>query len=1094
MAKLSLWLLGSFRAALDGEPVASFATDKAQALLAYLAVEADRAHRRDALAELLWSESSRENARRSLRQALYQLRQALGDRVAPKDSPTGEENPSPFLHVDRHAIQFNVQSDHWLDVAVFGRLAKACRQHRHRDQETCLPCLRRMEDMVALYEGEFLEHFSAGHSPLFEEWVLLEREWLHREAMEALVCLANYHERRGDVTQARRCARRQVEMEPWREEAHRQLMRLLALDGQRSAALAQHKACRQVLMEELGVEPTDDTNTLYERIRAGRKPLLSLRPSAPPQDLPSSATPFVGREEELDTLAELLASPDSRLVTIVGAGGIGKTRLALQAAADQVGNFPHGVIFVSLGPVDSVSRVPAAIADALGFTFREAEDPQRQLLDYLRNKELLLVLDSLEHILASADLVSKILSYAPGVIVLATSRERLNLKEESALVIQGLGYPSRRGASGKDGPPSPIADRSASAYSAVQLFDQHARRVHSGFTLSEAEMPEAVRICQLVEGLPLGLELAASWTRVRSCGEIANEIERNLDVLATDLRNAPERQRSIRATFEHSWDLLSVEERNLLARLSIFSGGFLSGAALQVTGASVSSLLALADKSLVRRDATGRYDMHSLLRQFAREKLDVSPRMRHDTEMRYASFFTTFLAEQGKRLRRARGREDFSGLLSEIENVRQAWQLAVTHDLVSLVEAALEPLYLFHYFQCRFQEGIELLSLAIDKWSSNPSRRRILGRLLARQGALYVQCGDYDEARASLNRGLALLEGAEEKSELTFALVNLARIAHRQGDYEETVRLSERSLALSRETADLWGVTHSLVHLGVVRYRMGDVDAAHALLQESLDSARRSDNPRLLIGPLNWLGDVLCHVGDYSAGRALFEQCLRLTQELGDQYRVAIALNNLGTVFHVLGKREEARSAYLESLRICREIGHRTREAITLSNLGELAFENGTYDDAQRLYQQGLAIGRQIRDQWIVMACLNNLGQIASTRQDADGARRYFTEALTIAQTTQTLPLTFKVLVNATALLSGDGEGELAAELLSLALRHRACEQETRDKAERRLEALGLEPEEEMARPLQAVVADVLESLSRRHSLPAHGDLEGETP
>ncbi len=740
-----------------------------------------------------------------------------------------------------------------------------------------------------------------------------------------------------------------------------------------------------------------------------------------------------------------------------------------------------------------MNRVPATIADALGFTFREAEDPPRQLFDYLRDKELLLVLDSLEHILESADLVSKILRYAPRVIVMATSRERLHLKEESVVVIQGLAYPSGGGASSRDGPRSPIPPRSMSAYSAVQLFAQHAHRVHSRFTLSDADTRDAIRICQLVEGLPLGVELAASWTRARSCGEIAKEIERNLDVLATNLHDVPERQRSIRATFEHSWNLLSREERNLLARLSIFSGGFLSGAALQVTGASISNLLTLVDKSLVRRDSTGRYDMHSLLRQFARGKLDASPRLRHDTERRYASFFATYMEEQGERLRRARGREDFSLLRSEIENVRQAWQLAVTHDLVSLAEKALEALFLFHDVQCRFQEGIDLLGRAIDQWSGDPSRRRILGRLLARQGALHLQCGAYGEARDALRRGLALLEAAEEKNELTFALVNLSRVAQRQGDYEETVRLSERSLALSRETSDLWGITHSLIYLGVVRYRMGDVDAAQTLLEQSLDSARRSDNPRLLIGPLNWLGDVLCHLGDYAAGQALFEQCLRLTRELGDRYRVAIALNNLGTVFHVLGKREEAQSAYEESLHICREIGHRTREAIALSNLGELAFENSTYDDAERLYQEGLVIGREIQDQWVVMACLNNLGQIASTRQDADGAREHFTEALTIAKTTQTLPLTFKVLVNAAPLLAREGENGLAAELLSLALRHHACEQATRDEARRTLEALGLVRDEEMGRSLRTVVTDVLGSLSGGREPLLHGDSHSQS-
>jgi predicted ATPase/DNA-binding SARP family transcriptional activator/Tfp pilus assembly protein PilF len=1072
-------MLGSFQVALDGEPVTDFATDNARALLAYLSVEADRPHHRDALAGLLWPDQPDRKARRSLRQALYNLRQAI-DQRDPAPSPEAQASfPRPFLLANRHTIQFNAESDHWLDVAAFTALAEESRQHRHRRQAMCLPCLRHMEDMVALYQGEFLEQLSVGDSHLFEEWALLKREWLHREAMEALIHLANYHERRGEIRQARRYARRQVELEPWREEAHRQLMRLLALDGQRSAALAQYEACRETLAEELRVEPTDETTALYESIRAGRAIPLPF----PSRSLPPSPTPFVGREEELSELAELLADPDCRLVTLVGPGGVGKTRLALQAAADQIGNFAYGVAFVPLSSVDSSESLVSAIADALDFSFREGVDSTQQLLNYLRQKDLLLVLDGMEHVLEGGDLLARILRRAPGVIVLVTSRERLNLREEWVRAIEGLVYPrpGEHYPSGSEGEAHELSEEPlqlAQVYSAIDLFHQQARRVDRRFSLSAREAPHVVRVCQLVEGLPLAVELAAAWTDVRSCKDIAREIERNLDILSTNLRNVPQRQRSVHATFEHSWQLLSQEEKDLLAGLSVFSGGFRREAVLQVTDASLATLLDLVDKSLVRHVAPDRYDMHGLLVQYAADKLRESPHQHQRAEMQHARYFAAFLERQREPLRAASGRDDFREIASDIENVRRAWQLAVAHDCVALVEQSLESVYLFYDYQCRFQEGVELLSQAIERWADDIAQRQVLARLLSRQGALYLQLCQYRQARAALERGQELLESLDMPSEQVFCLVNLAGVARRQGHYQETMRLSTRSLALSRQVGDPWGITHSLLQLGLARYRTGDVDGAKSLLEESLATAQESANPRLVVAPLNVLGDIACHRGDYAAGQALLERCLALTRELGDQFKVAVALNNLGTVFHVLGKLEEARSAYQESLEVCHEIGDRGGQAIALSNLGEVAYAAGAYADAERLYRQGLDIGRDIRDQWTVMACLNNLGEVAYALQDDDGARQFFAEALSIAQQTRTLPLVLKVLVNLAALFASEGETDYAAQLLGLASQHPASEQATREKAQRLLDEAASLPDvaapQSAERSLDSVVTQLL--------------------
>ncbi|MDQ5850679.1 MAG: AAA family ATPase, partial [Chloroflexota bacterium] len=388
MAHLALALLGSFAAIRDGEPISAFATDKVRALLAYLVVEAGRPHRRDALAELLWPGQPHEVARTNLRQALATLRTAILD----------TEGGRPFLAISRELVQFDHASDHWLDVAVFTALLAACERHSHVRLETCTPCARRLEQATTLYRGSFLADVVVRDSAAFEEWVLLKREWLQQRALQALACLATYYERRGTYQQAERYAWRQVELDPWHEAAHRQLIGVLASTGQRGAALRQYETCRRILEAELGVEPAPETTALAEQIRAG----VFSAPRLPSQALPPQATSFVGREAEIAELAGRLTGRPCRLVTLLGPPGIGKTRLAVEVAA-QIGlDFADGVVFVALAPVADPALVAQAIARTLGVQESGGQPLIESLKAYVGGKHLLLVLDNFEHVLGAA--------------------------------------------------------------------------------------------------------------------------------------------------------------------------------------------------------------------------------------------------------------------------------------------------------------------------------------------------------------------------------------------------------------------------------------------------------------------------------------------------------------------------------------------------------------------------------------------------------------------------------------------------------------------------------------------------------------------
>ncbi len=575
---LCLELLGKPRLTLGGQPLTGLVSAKAQALLFYLAVTR-QAHSREKLAGLLWSDLPEDKARQNLRVALSALRQFVPE----------------HLETTRQSVACRPC---WLDVQAF---------EQKLAPETW--SISTAQEAVKLYRGSFLEDFTLGGAPLFEEWALLERERLRQLALDTLHCLADAYLEEGAYAAGVSAARQALRLEPWREETHRLLMRLLACSGQRALALKQYETCRQILAQELNAEVSVETSALYKEIKAeaeGQKTPAAL------SSLPAPLTSFVGREAELARLAGLLRSDDCRLLTLTGVGGIGKTRLALEAARQfappEMTLFPDGVFFISLEEVTCATWLVPALAQALRFALVEKRDPLEQLCAFLRPKALLLVLDDFEHLVSSAGMLVEILHAALGVKLLITSREALNLYEEWVFPVEGLPLP----------PEGISAEVEQNA--AVQLFAQRARRAHLGFSLQH-ELYAVARICRLVEGMPLGIELAASRTRTLSCETIVGAIAHNLDALSVTYQDLPPRHRSLRAVFEHSWNMLAEPEQAVLARLSALRGDFDFAAAEAMAGANVRILSALTERSLLRRTLTGRYEMHELLRQFCAEKL-----------------------------------------------------------------------------------------------------------------------------------------------------------------------------------------------------------------------------------------------------------------------------------------------------------------------------------------------------------------------------------------------------------------------------------------------------------------------------------------
>jgi predicted ATPase/DNA-binding SARP family transcriptional activator len=950
MSQLAITLLGSFQVTGDGRPITDFGADSARALLVYLVMHAETSFQRTFLSTLLWPDQPEAEALHALRQALNRLRNAIGDQKA---------DPS-FLHITRTTIQFNPRSDHWLDVIAFKDLIVASKQHPHRQPRACPSCQRRWTQAAELYRGDLLAGFSLNSSP-FEEWLSMEREYLHRQAIDVFYQLAACHEQRGEFERAQHYARRQVELESWREEAHQQLMRALALSGQRSAALAQYQTCRRILATELGIAPTSTTEALYEQIKAET---LDRGPQ-PPHNLPAQLIPFIGRQAELEQITEKLNHPDYRLLALIGPGGVGKTRLALQVAWEEVGTFQDGIYFVPLTAVRSPDTLAAALIQALGLNFRPGEAPQTQLSDYLRKKELLLILDNFEHLLSGGELIVDLLRYAADVRILVTSQERLNVPGEWLFDVEALDYPG-----------DVLDDASGGAsitethrYSAVRFFVESARRWWPEFSLTPTNQPHIVRICQLVGGIPLALELAASWLRAYCCQEIAQQVQDDLDFLQSSSPGVPARHHSMRAAFRHAWALLTAEEQRVLHQLSVFQNDFDKEAALRVADTAPHTLVALVDKSMLHRvtyersNPVTRYAMHNLVRHYAMEKLALEPAAASSARERYCDYYCDLLQELEPDLAGSAQRRALEILNDEIDNIRVAWDWAVAHEKTSAIERALEGLTQFYSMRCWFQEGESVFGRAIEKLGRIkpiPQHvRRVIPRLSARRGTFLVHLGLYDEAEDLLQGSLNALEALGDTPETVSCLNSLSFVSNRRGEYAK----------------------------------------ARDILGRALTRAREARSRELEADSMSNLGAVYFYLVDYAKSSDHYTQALHIRRELGDRFGESVALGNLGITAYEQNDLEAAKAYFEQSLEIVRhEVGNQEREGWILNNLGMTALDYGEYTDARDYYQQALHISSEIGDRWGESNTLGNLGLVHWSLGDFATAGDYYAEATEIKQ------------------------------------------------------------------------------------------------
>lgn len=723
------------------------------------------------------------------------------------------------------------------------------------------------------------------------------------------------------------------------------------------------KQLAALLADALSVPP--ERRELFVRVARGDlRPdrLDPAKPGAPAAPTPSFAvalpawpTAFIGRAGELNALVELLLDRDCRLLTLAGPGGIGKTRLAVEVAARVAGRFGDGACFVSLAEQSSPTFLVPAIADALGLTFHGQSEARVQILNQLRDRRLLLVLDNMEHLLAGVDLPVEIMARAPGVKLLVTSRERLNVQGEWVYELEGLPVPAEGC--------SPAAGDDIESYGSIALFLQNARRVRVGFALSEGDRACITRICRLLEGAPLGIELAAAWIAVLSPCEIAGQIEKSFDFLTTPLRDTPERQRSLRAAFEHSWRLLPDEERRVLCRLAVFQGGFDRRAAEQVVGASPVTLLALVSKSLVRRRESGRFDLHEAVRQYALAYLAQDDE-EDTTRDRHSEHYLLLLRARERDLKGPAQCEALAQLTEEIGNIRAAWAWAVARENFGLITSALRSYGWMCEVGGRLQEGVaelELVVWALRDREPTPQERAALGQALAQQGLLNFRLGRFDIALALFGESLDLLRPLDNPALLVDPLILSAIMLHLCGDYAASEARMREGATRARAAGDEWFQIYAHYNLGYIAALTGREAEGYDMMRHSLAAWRAGGDPRSISLGLNFLAPTAMRLGHYEQARAWLEESIALTTELGDLWGLGTAYRQLGAITLAHGDIAEARMHLNHSLDIYR--GYVTGYDLVYTNLylGECAAAEGDDAEAERIYLDSIREASALR-------------------------------------------------------------------------------------------------------------------------------------
>ena len=981
---LKLYFLGSPKIELDGRTV-FLDRRKAIAILAYL-VDNEGPSSRDQLAGLLWPELDQSRSRAALRRTLMTLKKAL---------------PGPFFVMDRKVIALD-EGTVWSDLQQFNQGIKAFEQ---QTEELDNPTLKQA---LALYRGDFLAGFSVRDSAPFEEWQLFRSESLRCAYHRSAMTMIRHLHKQGSFADAISLARGLLESDPLLDDANRMLMRLYAEDGQRMAALRHYDHYHDLLRQDLGEDPSWKTRELYLSIKNGELGEREEHHFTPParaetfylddeqivqeahqrlDRLCRTLTPFFGRSQELFEIRELLENETCRLITLLGQGGAGKTRLALQIAQDYISQV-EGVFFTPLAALSHPEQVISTMAAAFKLSFHGPVDQKALLLRFLCDKRYLLILDNMEHLPGLAELVSEILEVAPQIKILTTSRERLKLRQEWLLRIRGLTWPRS------------VEEKNFAETDAVRLFAYAAGKVQPGFE-PDRHRESILRIARLVDGLPLAIELASSWLRCLPCDEVERQIRSNIDFLTSDFEDVPVRHRSIRFVFDQSLQLLSEREQKVLRGLSIFRDGFSLEAAMSVTGANFKDLSTLADKSLLHTPTSGRYELHELLRQYLANTL--SEQEEQEFRACHSSFFLEMLSAIRKDLAGENQGPAVERIATDLGNIREAWRYGLKQNQFGQIDKTLLSLFIFYETKTWFKEARVFFEKALKQLARFPKNeehtiQRIKARIQINLGWVHFRLARFSEASTILAEARTVFEQQRQSDDLAFVHFVQAMVAQARANFPEARRLYKQCLAFTEETGNTWAGAHALIGLSRIAVNLGDIQNADALCARNHPHVTQFQFPILAAFHYNALGDLARIQGNFGKAEEHYLLSMEYSKKVDYQLGIPVSLLRLARLYPDRGRYAESPDIYARCLKRFEELSYAPGVGECLVLMARAAFHQKQFDQARKLAETALLISEQIGHPPGRADALSCLGRIEIEVGRDEAGERCFQHCLELCQ------------------------------------------------------------------------------------------------